>query len=78
MPMKYSNKYILSINQNISATKVMLFDQSADRQQTENLTRYLAGSDEPAYLRIGRNAVPDIYSDQEIFESGKAKKLRQG
>ena len=50
----------------------------ADRFQTEKLTRYLAGSTEPAYVRMGRDAVPDVYSDIDQFTFGKANILTQG
>jgi transketolase len=51
----------------------------ADRYQTEQITRHLAKSDEPAYVRMGRNAVPDVYSDsQASFTPGKANILREG
>lgn len=50
----------------------------ADRFQTEKLTRYLAYSNEPAYVRIGRNAVPDIYSEHDTFTFGKANILTGG
>jgi transketolase len=51
----------------------------ADRFQTEQITRYLAKSNEAAYVRMGRNAVPDVYSDdQNCFTPGKANILRDG
>lgn len=50
----------------------------ADRFQTEKLIRYLIKSDKPAYVRMGRNAVPDIYSETDDFEFGKAKVLSEG
>jgi len=51
----------------------------ADRYQTEQLTRYLAKSNEPAYVRMGRNAVPDVYSKgQASFTWGKANVLHEG
>jgi transketolase len=50
----------------------------ADRFQTEKLTEYLANSDEPAYVRMGRNAVPDVYTASETFTFGKGKVLTEG
>lgn len=50
----------------------------ADRFQTEQLTRYLAISGEPAYVRMGRNAVPDVYSAENCFIPGKANLLTEG
>lgn len=50
----------------------------ADRFQTENLTRHLAHTSEPAYIRMGRNAVPDVYSIEDTFIFGKANILSKG
>ena len=50
----------------------------SDRCQSAWLTRYLSGSEESAYVRVGRNAVPDIYSEGDTFEPGKAKVLKTG
>ncbi len=50
----------------------------ADRFQTKILTRYLAHSSAPAYIRMGRNAVPDIYNDDDTFIPGKARTLING
>jgi transketolase len=50
----------------------------ADRFQSAWLTRYLADNEESAYVRVGRNAVPDVYSEDENFEPGKAKVLKTG
>lgn len=50
----------------------------ADRFQTVKLTEYLASSDEPAYVRMGRNAVPDIYTTNDTFSFGKGKVLTEG
>jgi len=50
----------------------------SDRFQTIALTRYLAHSKESAYMRMGRNAVPDIYSENDTFIPGKAKVLTHG
>jgi transketolase len=50
----------------------------ADRFQTEKLTEYLANSDEAAYVRMGRNAVPDVYTANDTFTFGKGKVLTEG
>ncbi|MDL2319497.1 transketolase family protein, partial [Eubacteriales bacterium OttesenSCG-928-A19] len=43
------------------------------------LTRYLAASDVPAYVRVGRGAVPGIYDEGvSAFTPGKANRLRTG
>lgn len=50
----------------------------SDRFQSAWLTRYLSSTEESAYVRVGRNAVPDIYTESDTFEQGKAKVLRTG
>ena len=50
----------------------------SDRFQSVWLTRYLSNSSESAYVRVGRNAVPDIYSGEDNFEPGKARVLESG
>ncbi len=51
----------------------------SDGYQMQALTRYLARSAEPAYVRVGRAAVPDVYEREEgSFTPGKANRLRQG
>jgi transketolase len=50
----------------------------ADRFQTSRLTEYLAGSEEAAYVRMGRNAVPDVYTVNDQFTFGKGNVLTQG
>jgi transketolase len=50
----------------------------ADRFQTEKLTEYLTGSGEAAYVRVGRNAVPDVYTASDTFTFGKGKVLTEG
>lgn len=50
----------------------------ADRFQTEKLTEHLVISDEPAYVRMGRNAVPDVYTANDTFTFGKGKVLTEG
>jgi len=50
----------------------------ADRYQAAWLARHLIQTPGPAYVRVGRDAVPDIYSKQDVFETGKAVELRSG
>jgi transketolase len=50
----------------------------SDQFQSAWLTRHLSASEESAYVRVGRNAVPDVYSEKDTFERGKAKILRTG
>lgn len=50
----------------------------ADRFQTTSLTQFLLQSSEPAYVRIGRNAVPDVYTENDPFIAGKANTLNEG
>lgn len=50
----------------------------ADRFQTEKLTQYLAHSSESAYIRMGRNAVPDVYTADDQFTFGKGNVLTEG
>lgn len=49
-----------------------------DAAQTAALTRYLAVSDKPAYVRMGRGAVPAVYEGETPFIPGKANKLHDG
>jgi transketolase len=50
----------------------------SDRFQSEWLTRQLSETGESAYVRVGRNAVPDVYSESDIFETGRARILKTG
>jgi len=50
----------------------------ADGPQMVALTKYLAVSNEPAYVRMGRGAVPNVYEDDAPFIPGKANRLRTG
>ena len=55
-------------------TVVMPADDNAARK----LVREAAGFEGPVYLRFTRDAVPVIYDEDECFEIGKAKLLREG
>ncbi len=50
----------------------------ADGPQTAALTRYLAKSNNPAYVRVGRGEVPTVYEDGAPFTPGRANVLRRG
>lgn len=50
----------------------------SDGTQMRALTRYLARSDKPAYVRMGRGAVPLVYERDCPFQPGRAARLRQG
>lgn len=50
----------------------------ADYASTKALVRAAAAYDGPVYLRFTRDAVPVIYDEDESFEIGKAKQLRDG
>lgn len=51
----------------------------ADRHETKKLFEILVDREKPAYIRIGRNPVPDVYeSDDYDFEIGKAVTLVEG
>lgn len=51
----------------------------SDRLQTELLTRALMADTDPAYVRVGRNAVEDVYEEGNVpFEMDKATLVREG
>lgn len=51
----------------------------SDRFQTEQLIKALLQDEKPAYIRVGRNPVEDIYTDAGCpFEMDKATVLRKG
>ena len=50
----------------------------ADYASARRLVRAAAEFDGPVYLRFTRDAVPVIYGEDEVFEIGRAKKLREG
>ena len=50
-----------------------------DVRQTRKLVQQLVNHPKPAYIRVGRNAVPDVYETDDFpFELGKANMLRDG
>lgn len=51
----------------------------SDRLQTECLIRSLLKDDEPAYVRVGRNAVEDVYEEGKVpFALNRATVVREG
>lgn len=50
-----------------------------DARQTKRLVEQLVNYDHPVYIRVGRNAVPDVYQDDSFdFKIGKANTLMDG
>jgi len=49
-----------------------------DASQAERLIEYLAKSEAPAYVRMGRGAVPLVYEKEAAFVPGKANLLKRG
>jgi transketolase len=50
-----------------------------DIHQTKRLVETLVGYPHPVYVRVGRNAVPDVYENDDVqFELGKANVLLEG
>ena len=50
-----------------------------DARQTRAMTCALAGMTGPAYVRMGRNAVPDVYESADVpFVIGQANRLHEG
>jgi transketolase len=51
----------------------------ADRHETKKMIEALTNSDQPTYIRIGRNPVADVYESEDYnFEIGKAVTMVQG
>lgn len=52
---------------------------SSDRLQTECLIKALLSDEKPAYIRVGRNAVEDVYEEGNVpFEMDRATVIREG
>ena len=50
-----------------------------DVRQTRKLVQKMVNHPKPAYIRVGRNAVPDVYENDDFeFELGKANTLMEG
>lgn len=66
----------LAVTRAIPNLQVMM---PADRFETEKMFEALCHSDQPAYIRIGRNPVEDTYDSTDYdFEIGKAVTLKDG
>ena len=51
----------------------------SDRWQTAKLIRALLKDDKPSYVRVGRNAVDDVYSEENVpFVMDKATTVKEG
>ncbi|MBB4035631.1 transketolase [Dysgonomonas hofstadii] len=51
----------------------------SDVRQTKKLVEQLINYDYPVYVRVGRNAVPDVYQDENFeFKIGKANTILEG
>lgn len=51
----------------------------SDRFQTEKLIKAILEDKKPAYIRVGRNAVPDVYEEGNVpFELDKANIIAEG
>lgn len=50
----------------------------SDGAQMVEMTKYLAKSNNPAYIRMGRGAVPMVYEGKAPFIAGKANQLKTG
>lgn len=63
----------------ISAIPNMRVYLPSDRFQTAELMRALVCDDKPAYIRVGRNAVDDVYEEGNVpFEMDRATVLTEG
>lgn len=63
----------------LSAVPNMRVYLPSDRFQTEFLIRELLLDDKPAYIRVGRNAVDDVYEEENVpFEMDKATVIKEG
>lgn len=62
----------------ISAIPGMRVYLPSDRFQTKWLFDELCRDNEPAYIRIGRNPVEDIYDEKSEFDINKAKLVKTG
>lgn len=49
-----------------------------DAAQTRWATEYAARCQGPCYIRLSRDAMPDLYDEEHVFTFGKAEMLRQG
>lgn len=52
--------------------------QPCDRYQVKALMKYLLQSEKPAYVRVGKRKLDNVYHEDFDFIPGKAKVIRQG
>ena len=63
----------------MSAVPNMRVYLPSDRHQTRKLMEELVKDDKPAYIRVGRNPVEDVYTEEDCpFEMDKATVVREG
>lgn len=63
----------------MSAVPNMRVYLPSDRFQTEKLMKAILKDDKPAYIRVGRNAVEDVYEEDAVpFELDKATVVSEG
>ena len=63
----------------MSAIPTMRVYLPSDRHQTRHLVKALLKDEKPAYIRIGRNPVEDVYDEENCpFEMDKASVVREG
>ena len=63
----------------MSAVPNMRVYLPSDRLQTELLTKELLEDEKPAYIRVGRNAVEDVYEEGKVpFEMDRATFVTEG
>lgn len=63
----------------MSAVPNMRVYLPSDRLQTEKLMKAVLEDDKPAYIRVGRNAVEDVYEEGAVpFELDKATVVSEG
>lgn len=70
--------YAISDLANMTPVENLTVLLPSDSVQMESLIRTIAKTVGPAYVRVGRNPVPQVYPDGETFEIGKAKLVHPG
>ena len=66
----------LAVTRAIPNLQVLL---PSDRHETKAMFEYLASSNEPAYIRLGRNPVEDVFDETyTTFQLGKAIQVHEG
>lgn len=49
-----------------------------DAAETKAVIRYVASTNKPAYVRLGRSGVEDVYSEDTKFDFSKVRVVREG